>query len=122
MARLLLCCRYGIFPAESLDKRVQRARADPTASLGHGNRCQHCKCRFLPELISTAADVLGSEGEAVRRFTALQQRFGFTLHQLREGCSPCEQEGGKLVPGSSVRVQQLAEALQRLGCCRAVGP
>ncbi len=111
---LLLCCRYGIFPAESVHIRVQRAKADPTAPLGHANRCAHSKNRFLPELINAAADTLGSEGEAIRRFTALQQRFGLTLHQLREGCraacSPSEQAGSKLVPGSSVTVQQLAEA------------
>ena len=65
---LLLCCRYGIFPAESVDSRVQRAKA----------ACQHSKCRFLPELINTAADTLGSDAEAIKRFTALQQRFGFT--------------------------------------------
>ena len=51
--------------------------------------------------------------------TAVQQRFGFTLHQLREGCravcSPAEPAGSKLVPGSGVTVQQLAEALQQAG-------
>jgi hypothetical protein len=87
--------------------------------------CQHSKCRFLPELINTAADTLGSDAEAIKRFTALQQRFGFTLHQLREGCravcSPCEQAGDKLVPGSGVRVQQLAEALQQAGLLQGSG-
>ena len=96
---------------------MQRAKADPTASLGHANRCAHSKCRS--ELIIAAADTLGSEGEAIRRFTAVQQRFGLTLHQLREGCraacSPSEQAGSKLVPGSSVTVQQLAEAVQQAG-------
>jgi hypothetical protein len=86
-------------------------------ALGHANRCQHSKCRFLPELINTAADTLGSEGAAISRFTAVQQRFGFTLHQLREGCravcSPAEPAGSKLVPGSGITVQQLAEALQQ---------
>ena len=119
MPHLLLCCRYVIFPAESVNKRVQRAKADPTASLGHANRCAHSKCRFLPELINAAADTLGSEGEAIRCFTAVQQRFGLTLHQLREGCravcSPAEPAGSKLVPGSGVTVQQLAEALQQAG-------
>jgi hypothetical protein len=119
MPCLLRCCRYGIFPAESVHSRVQCAKADRTVSLGHANRCQHSKCRFLPELINTAADTLGSEGEAIRRFTAVQQRFGFTLHQLWEGCravcSPCEQACDKLVPGSGVRVQQLADALQEAG-------
>jgi hypothetical protein len=98
---------------------VQRAEADRTVSLGHPNRCAHSKCRFLPELISAAEDTLGSEGEAIRRFTALHQGFGFTLHQLREGCravrSPCQQAGGKLVPGNDVTVQQLAKALQHAG-------
>ena len=100
---------------------MQLAKANPTASLGHTNRCAHSKCgsRFLPELINAAADTLGSEGEAIRRFTAVQQRFGFTLHQLWEGCravcSPCEQACDKLVPGSGVRVQQLADALQEAG-------
>ncbi len=119
MPHLLLCCRYGIFPAESVHKRVQRAKADPTASLGHANRCQHSKCRFLPELINTAADTLGSEGKAITRFTALQQHCGFTLHQLREGCravcSPSEHASSRLVPGSGVTVQQLAEMLQQAG-------
>jgi hypothetical protein len=104
---------------------VQRAKADPTASLGHANRCAHSKCRFLPELINAAAETLGSEAEAIKRFTALQQRFGFTLHQLREGCraacSPCEQDADKLVPGSGVRVQQLAEALQQAGLLQGRG-
>ena len=102
---------------------MQRAKADRTLSLGHPNRCQHSKCRFLPELINAAADTLGSEGEAIRRFTAVQQRFSFTLHQLREGCravcSPSEDAGGKLVPGSGVTVQQLAEALQHAGLLQA---
>ena len=105
--------------------RVQRAKADPALSPGHANRCAHSKCRFLPELINAAADTLGSEGEAISRFTAAQQRFGLTLHQLREGCravcSPCEQAGDKLVPGSGVRVQQLAEALQQAGLLRGSG-
>jgi hypothetical protein len=119
------CCRYGIFLAESVHSRVQRAKADHTVALGHANRCQHSKCRFLPELINAAASTLGSEGEAIQRFTALQQRFGLTLHQLREGCravcSPCEQAGGKLVPGSGVKVQQLAEALQQAGLLQGSG-
>jgi hypothetical protein len=123
--RLLRCCRYGIFPAESVHSRVQRAKADPTVALGHPNRCQHSKCCFLPELINAAADTLGSEGEAIRRFTAVQQRFGFTLHQLREGCravcSPSEDASGKLVPGSGVTVQQLAEVLQQFGLLQASG-
>ncbi len=92
-------------------------------SLGHPNRCAHSKCCFLPEFINVAADMLGSEGEAISRFTAVQQRFGLTLHQLREGCravsSPCEQAGGKLVPGSGLTVQQLAEALQQAGLLQA---
>ncbi len=88
----------------------------PTAASGS-------KCRFLPELINTAADTLGSEGEAISRFTAVQQRFGFTLHQLWEGCRavclPCEQGGSKLVAGNGVTVQQLAEALQQAGLLQA---
>ncbi len=102
---------------------MQRAKADPALSLGHANRCAHSKCHFLPELINAAADTLGSEGEAITRFTAVQQRFGFTLHQLREGCravcSPSEQAGSNLVPGSGVTVQQLAEALQQAGLLQA---
>ncbi len=126
MSCLLRRCRYGIFPAKSVYSRVQRAKADPAVALGHANRCQHSKCRFLPELINAAADTLGSEGEAIRRFTAVQQRFGFTLHQLREGCravcSPSEDNSGKLVPGSGVTVQsQLAEALQQFGLLQASG-
>ncbi len=112
MSCLLRCCRYGIFPVHS---RVQRAKADPAVALGHANRCQHSKCRFLPELTNSAADTLGSEGEAIS--------FSFTLHQLREGCravcSPSEDAGGKLVPGSGVTVQQLAEALQHAGLLQA---
>ncbi len=106
-----------------MHSRVQRAKADPAVALGHANRCQHSKCRFLPELINVAADTLGSEGEAIGRFAAVQQRFDFTLHQLREGCravcSPSEQAGSKLVPGSGVTVQQLAEALQGAGLLQA---
>jgi hypothetical protein len=67
MPRLLCCCRYGIFPAESVHSRMQRAKADRTVSLGHPNRCQHSKRRLLPELINAAADTLGSEGEAMWR-------------------------------------------------------
>ncbi len=106
-----------------MHSRVERAKADSTVALGHANRCAHSKCRFLPELINAAADTLGSEGEAIRRFAAVQQRFDFTLHQLREGCravcSPSEQAGSKLVPSSGVTVQQLAEALQQAGLLQA---
>jgi hypothetical protein len=125
MPALLLCCRYGIFPAESVHSRVQRAKADRTVSLGHPNRCQHSQCHCLPELINAAADTVGSEGEAIRCFTAVQQRFDFTLHQLREGCravcSPSEDASSKLVPVSGVTVQQLAEALQQFGLLQASG-
>ncbi len=85
-------------------------------ALGHANRCQHSKCRFLPELINAAADTLGSEGAAISRFTAVQQRFGFTLHQA---AARCARHLSKLVPGSGVTVQQLAEALQQAGLLQA---
>jgi hypothetical protein len=54
---ILRCPAAGMasVPAESVNVRVQRAKADPTLSLGHANRCAHSthsNCHFLPELIT----------------------------------------------------------------------
>ena len=45
----------------------------------------HCKNRALPELLGMAALDMPFQ-EAIRRATAVQQRLGLTLSQMRDAC------------------------------------
>ena len=58
---------------------VQQVKATPGMALGGVNRKAHCKNRWLPEMVGMAVLTLGSRQEAVKRTTAVQQRFKLCL-------------------------------------------
>jgi hypothetical protein len=104
---------YGIGMAEPVVSRVQQVKATSGMALGGVNRKAHCKNRWLPEMVGMAILTLGSRQEAVKRTTAVQQRFKLSLSQLREACRVLA--GGAreavtgIVPGTEKQPVQLAD-------------
>jgi hypothetical protein len=70
---------FGIGVAEPVITRVQLVKAACGTALGGVNRKAQCKNRWLPEMVGMAILTLGSRLEAVKRMTAVQQRFKLTL-------------------------------------------
>ncbi len=54
--------------------------------LGHVNSLAISKCRWLPEMIKATVPLAGSEAEAIRRVTLVQQELKLTLSEMREAC------------------------------------
>jgi hypothetical protein len=106
---------YGIGMAEPVVSRVQQVKAAPGLALGGINRKAHCKNRGLPEMVGMAILTLGSRQEAVKRTTAVQQRFKLSLSQLREACrvlagaTSVREAVAGMVPGTEKQPVQMAD-------------
>ncbi len=101
-------------------------RKQPQLVLGHVNSQAISKCRALPELVRTTVPLAGSEAEAIRRVTLVQQELKLTLSEMREACRALKAAAdsglgipaGKLVP-STERKKQVPLAAVRAALLRA---
>jgi hypothetical protein len=109
---------------------IQSIRKQPGQVLGHVNSLAICKCRWLPELIKATVPLAGSEAEAIRRVTLVQQELKLTLSEMREACRALKAAAdsslgipaGKLVPSTEhkKRVPLAAVRAALLRACVAV--
>ncbi len=94
--------------------------------LGHINSLAISKCRWLPELVKASVPLAGSEAEAIRRVTLVQQEHKLTLSEMREACRALKAAAddgsgipaGKLVP-STERSKHVPLAAVRSALVRA---
>jgi hypothetical protein len=67
--------------------------------LGHVNSQAISKCRALPELVKATVRLAGSEAEAIRRVTLVQQELKLTLSEMREACRALSEGSSRQQPG-----------------------
>jgi hypothetical protein len=104
---------------------IESIRKHPDQVLGHINSLAICKCRWLPEMIKATVPLAGSEAEAIRRVTLVQQELKLTLSEMREACRALKAAAGddsgipagKLVP-STERSKRVPLAAVRSGLVR----
>jgi hypothetical protein len=109
---------------------IESIRKQPKLVLGHINSQAISKCRALPELVRATVRLAGSEAEAIRRVTLVQQELKLTLSEMREACRALKAAAdsslgipaGKLVPSTEhkKRVPLAAVRAALLRACVAV--
>ncbi len=116
----------GRWPSGPVVASIESIRKQPGQVLGHINSLAISKCRWLPELIKATVPRAGSEAEAIRRVSLVQQELKLTLSEMREACRALKAAAdddsgipaGKLVP-STGRSKRVPLAAVRLALARA---
>jgi hypothetical protein len=102
----------GRWPSQAVAASIESIRKQPGQVLGHVNSLAISKCRWLPEMIKATVPLAGSEAEAIRRVTLVQQEHKVTLSEMREACralnaaaddGPSAIPAAKLVPSTERR-------------------
>ena len=95
----------GRWPSGPVVQTIESIRKQPKQVLGHVNSQAISKCRALPELVRATVRLAGSEAEAIRRVTLVQQELKLTLSEMRVACRALKAAAGSdsvLAPGKLV--------------------